>query len=108
MKNHELITSDEDMMKAASDEFFRQFIKWANSSDVTGEGWIPVEDRLPDGGVNPITGDAYVYPVTVKLGEGTDIRYYSFCFSHWYNQGPGEMDDLVIAWKPVPEPYRPD
>lgn len=71
------------------------------------KSWIPVSERMPDDCVNPITEDAYVYPVTVQLGEITDIRYYSFCRGHWYNQGPEEMDDLVIAWMPRPEPYMP-
>lgn len=69
--------------------------------------WIPVSERLPEDVVNPITRDAYVYPVTVDLDGVTDTRYYSFCRGHWYNQGPKEMDDLVIAWKERPEPYRP-
>ena len=69
--------------------------------------WIPVSERLPEDTVNPITRDAYVYPVTVDLGGVTDTRYYSFCRGHWYNRGPKEMDDLVIAWKERPEPYRP-
>ena len=69
--------------------------------------WIPVSERLPKDIVNPITRDAYVYPVTVDLGGITDIRYYSFCRGHWYNQGPKEMDELVIAWHARPEPYRP-
>lgn len=69
--------------------------------------WIPVTERLPKDIVNPITRDAYVYPVTVDLGGITDIRYYSFCRGHWYNQGPKEMDELVIAWQARPEPYRP-
>ena len=69
--------------------------------------WIPVSERLPKDIVNPITRDAYVYPVTVDLGGITDIRYYSFCRGHWYNQGPKEMDELVIAWQARPEPYRP-
>lgn len=71
-------------------------------------GWIPVEERLPEGRRNPITRDAYVYPVTVDLGGVTDIRYYSFCRGHWYNQGPKEMDHLVLAWMPMPEPYLPE
>ena len=70
-------------------------------------GWIPVTERLPEDIVNPITRDAYVYPVTVNLGGVTDTRYYSFCRGHWYNQGPKEMDALVIAWQARPEPYRP-
>lgn len=69
-------------------------------------GWIPVSVRLPEDIVNPITRDAYVYPVTVGLGGVTDIRYYSFCRGHWYNQGPKEMDELVIAWQERPEPYK--
>lgn len=72
------------------------------------QSWIPVSERLPEDTVNPITRDAYVYPVTVDLGGVTDIRYYSFCRGHWYNQGPKEMDKLVIAWQERPEPYRPE
>ena len=71
-------------------------------------GWIPVTERLPEDVLNPITRDAYVYPVTVDLGGVTDTRYYSFCGGHWYNQGPKEMDDLVIAWKECPKPYKPE
>lgn len=71
--------------------------------------WIPVEERLPEfNAFNPITRDAYVYPVTIDLGGITDIRYYSFWKGHWYNQGPKIMDDLVIAWQPLPEPYKPE
>lgn len=70
--------------------------------------WIPVDERLPEDKVNPITRDAYVYPVTVDLGGATDIRYYSFCRGHWYNQGPKEMDELVMAWQERPEPYNPE
>ena len=70
--------------------------------------WIPISERLPEDTVNPITRDAYVYPVTVDLGGVTDTRYYSFCRGHWYNQSPKEMDELVIAWQERPEPYRPE
>ena len=38
-------------------------------------GWIPVEERLPDDLTNPITRDAYVYPVTVDLGDVTAVSY---------------------------------
>lgn len=69
--------------------------------------WIPVEERLPEEGVNPVTHDSYVYPVTVDFGDAQDVRYYSFCCGHWYNQGLGEMDNWVIAWMPRQEPYRP-
>lgn len=71
--------------------------------------WIPVEARLPGfNACNPITRDPCVYPVTIDLGGITDIRYYSFWKGHWYKQGPKIMDDLVIAWQPLPEPYKPE
>lgn len=68
-------------------------------------GWIPVTDRLPKDGVNPITLDAHVYPVTVDLGGVTDVRYYSYSRGHWYN-GPKIMDYMVLAWMERPEPYK--
>lgn len=74
----------------------------------TPGGWIPVEERLLKDILNPITLDAYVYPVTADLGGVVDIRYYSFCHGHWYNQGPKIMDELVLAWMPLPEPYQPE
>lgn len=71
------------------------------------DGWIPVNERLPEGNaINPVTSDAYVYPVTVDFGGVTDVRYYSFYKGHWYNQSPKIMDDLVIAWRERPDPYK--
>lgn len=72
-----------------------------------GNGWISVKKRLPDDLVNPITRDAYVYPVTVDLGGVYDTRYYSFCRGHWYNGSSKEVDELVIAWKERLMPYNP-
>lgn len=73
------------------------------------DGWIPCSERMPEeNAVNPITRDAYVYPVTVELGGVTDVRYYSFWKGHWYNRGPKVMDELVIAWRPLSEPYHPE
>lgn len=70
--------------------------------------WIPVDERLPEEKINPITQDSYVYPVTVAFGDLVDIRYYSFCRGHWYNHGQEELDRLVVAWQERPEPYRPE
>lgn len=70
--------------------------------------WIPVGERLPEGNITNIyTNDAYIYPVTVDLNGMQDVRYYSFHQGHWYNNGPGIMDDIVLAWMERPEPYKP-
>ena len=34
MKNYKVITADEDIMKTASDTFFRQFAEWLNSDSI--------------------------------------------------------------------------
>lgn len=70
--------------------------------------WIPVTERLPEDGMNPIIQDSYVYPVTVDFGNVRDVRYYSFCKGHWYNSGPNPLDGIVIAWQPRPESYQPE
>lgn len=68
------------------------------------DGWIPVEERLPEEKVNHITKDFYEYQVTAKFGNVTDVRHYKFGNGHWWN-GPGIVDEYVIAWKENAEPY---
>lgn len=61
-------------------------------------GWIPVEERLPE------TEDGYVH-VMVSLDDGfvctTDYTD-NDGFELWADSGE------VIAWMPLPEPYRPE
>lgn len=69
-------------------------------------GWIPVEERLPEGKVNPVSQDFYEYQVTAEFGNVKDVRHYKYGKGHWWH-GPGIVDRYVIAWKERPEPYRP-
>lgn len=84
--------------KVANDNMVR-------SSQYYHAGWVPVDERLPEEGTNPVSNDAYIYPVTAKFGNDLDIRYYAFCHGHWYH-GAGIMDDHVVAWMPRPEVYK--
>ena len=68
------------------------------------DGWIPVEERLPEEKVNPISRDYYEYQVTAKFGNTKDVRYYRYGNGHWWN-GPEIVDKYVIAWRGNPEPY---
>ena len=68
------------------------------------DGWIPVEERLPDEKTNPVTLDFYEYQTTAKFGDITDVRYYKYGNGHWWH-GPGIVDQYVIAWRDNPEPY---
>lgn len=59
--------------------------------------WIPVKERLPEGGEE--------VQVTVRHGY-TDIGYYDESREEWWaSDDAGLMD--VIAWKPMSEPYQP-
>lgn len=67
--------------------------------------WTPCSERLPEEKINPVTKDFYEYQVTFQSEDVTDVRHYKFGNSHWWN-GPGIMDEYVIAWREPLEPYR--
>mgnify|MGYP001863135941 FL=1 len=71
------------------------------------DGWIPVEDRLPEERVNPVSQDFYEYQVTAKFGNVKDVRHYKYGNGHWWH-GTGSVDKYVIAWRENPEPYSPE
>lgn len=102
MKNHELVTADEEMMKTASDAFFRQFIKWANSNDINADGWIPVNVCLPD---EPNTdSEMKEYNVTiVGAEESTTLTYVGH--GKWHDENDNRYN--VLAWQPLPKPFNP-
>lgn len=72
----------------------------------TDDGWIPVEERLPEEKISPVTMDFYEYLVTARFGNVIDVRCYKYGDGHWWH-GPGIVDKYVVAWQPLPEPYRP-
>lgn len=61
------------------------------------DGWISVEDRLPENGT---------YLCTLK-GElcGIEEPFTGMC---GIENGIWDEPDCVIAWRPLPEPYRPE
>ena len=68
-------------------------------------GWIPVQERLPEEKENPITWDYYEYTVTVYICGKYDIRHYKYGRGKWWNGG-ADMSSVVIAWQPLPGPYK--
>ena len=70
--------------------------------------WIPVSERLPEEKINPNTRDFEEVLCTTTWG---DVRHYKYGkpkghdkAHFWY--GFGIMDKEVIAWMPLPEPYK--
>ena len=68
-------------------------------------GQIACSERLPEEKINPITKDYYVYPVTYRNENIEDVRYYSYGNGHWHHCLQ-IMDDFVVAWQPLPEPFK--
>lgn len=62
------------------------------------DGWIPVEERLPEESLNSVIGwDEY-------RERCCFVQYYGGKWSLRADREPIK----IIAWRPLPEPYRPE
>ena len=77
------------------------------------DGWIPVEERLPMRTLDEKIKESYQkYLVFIDGVDGWDIDIAVYDFwndKKWReaHDGYGEIEN-VIAWRPLPEPYRPE
>ena len=67
-----------------------------------GDGWVSCSKRLPEENGRYITTNMYE-------GEKEEV------FDMWYEDGKWSVDAgadetirIVLAWKPLPEPYKPE
>lgn len=65
--------------------------------------WIPVEEKLPPKCTYIPEHTEYV--LVFRNGGDIDLAYYSDYTDMWH--GNFETYDHVIAWMPLPEPYKP-
>lgn len=61
------------------------------------DGWIPVEERLPEDGT-------YLCTLAGELC-GIEEPFTGMC---GIENGIWDEPDCVIAWRPLPEPYKPE
>lgn len=100
---------DEDIASFNRDiEWLREFIrKYMN------DGWISVEERLPMRTLDEKINESYQkYLVFIDGVDGwdIDIAVYDFWNDKKWREAHdryGEIEN-VIAWRPLPEPYRPE
>lgn len=77
------------------------------------DGWISVEERLPMRTLDEKINKSYQkYLVFIDGVDGwdIDIAVYNFWNDKKWREahdGYGEIEN-VIAWRPLPEPYRPE
>ena len=80
--------------------------------ETTG-GWIPAKERLPMRTLDEKINESYQkYLVFIDGVDGWDIDIAVYDFwndKKWReaHDGYGEIEN-VIAWRPLPEPYRPE
>ena len=80
----------------------------ANGKPYEEREWIPVREKLPEGKINPLTKD--FEPVLCST-IWDDVRTCKFgkpighSKAHFWSGG-SVMDKYVIAWMPLPEPYK--
>ena len=71
------------------------------------DGWIPVEERLPEISRTPEEDDECPeFNVTIRGAEEATTLKYSSADGTWFDDNGYVYD--VIAWRPLPEPYRPE
>lgn len=71
--------------------------------DHMNDGWIPVEERLPDVPEGTEDQDCPEFNVTIKGASQSTTLKYSWDGA-WFDDS-GYLYN-VIAWRPLPEPYR--
>ena len=85
------------------EDIIRKHVSGKDTGVPTNDGWIPVDERLPEAGEHVLVSfksDGFL-PAMAIISE--KLRWNML-------QGAKGFDDVtedVIAWRPLPEPYRP-
>lgn len=92
-------------------EIIRKHISGRDMNVSTNDGWIPVEEQMPENEGFYLVTFFWSREVSL-LGYGSckrNIKWEPIGFG-WYDISTATYldDNSVIAWRPLPEPYRPE
>ena len=105
-------TSDDYISVGWVKDIIRKHLSRENSTEIKrssrdNDGWIPVEERLPEISRTPEEDDECPeFNVTIRRAEEATTLKYSPADDTWFDDNGYVYD--VIAWRPLPDPYRPD
>lgn len=105
-------TSDDYISVGWVKDIIRKHLSRENSTEIKrssrdNDGWIPVEERLPEISRTPEEDDECPeFNVTIRGAEEATTLKYSSADGTWFDDNGYVYD--VIAWRPLPEPYRPE
>lgn len=96
-KDQEVLNAYSQGYEDGTDNFYNAVV-YIIRKYMENDGWIPVEERLPE------DDDMVLVTCQTKKGvRSVNRAYYDGIFWH----GIGSMSG-VVAWRPLPEPYRPE
>lgn len=98
-----------------AEEIIRKHMSGKDTDVPTNDGWIPVEERLPEeygeylATIVPSAGYLWAKRIIANFSDLMGIVKKPI----FYTGEVGKIDfeditDMVIAWRPLPEPYRPE
>lgn len=100
----------EDALKedGVSEEFLEDCRRTAQKYKKDNDGWIPADDRLPEEEVSVLVQwekyDKYLNVTLTYL----DVMWLDDAEEKVFETINGVPNGKVIAWRPLPEPYRPE
>lgn len=95
-------TSDDYISVGWVKDIIRKHISGKDINVTTNNGWIPVEERLPEAGEHVLVSfkSAGFLPATAIISENG--RWSMLQGAKGFN----DVTEDVIAWRPLPEPYQ--
>lgn len=111
-KEQEILNAYSQGYEDGTDNFYnaiigtiREYMSAKDTDVPTNDGWIPVEEQLPDVTEGTEDPDCPEFNVMIKGASRSTTLKYSWDGT-WFDDN-GYLYD-VIAWQPLPEPYRPE
>ncbi|MFR5738048.1 MAG: DUF551 domain-containing protein [Coprococcus sp.] len=106
----EQVTEQEIYSLIKVKEIVRYYMDEAKDTNVpSNDGWIPVEERLPE----ETTGRYYPEMIVTTSYGAVTWGFYRVMDKQWYiysnihNEFVKAGDKEIVAWQPLPEPYKP-
>ena len=96
-----------DELAGAYNEGYMCGSREAEKARPQGE-WVPVSERLPEEKINPNTNDFVEVLCSTVFGNVRVYKYgkpMGYSKAHFWDWGE-IMDEYIIAWQPLPEPYK--
>lgn len=106
IKDLDIIRFNPHWDELVNEEYWKELMEMAITALQNQPGWIPVSERLPEKSYGCLVTVMDFEPLTQTDFENI-LPYFVGYDGHGWNNADGETIPFeVIAWMPLPEPYR--